>query len=550
MIKILFVALLIFTFSALHVSCCEADSLVKLSIVIKGEGRVSVSESSPYSKGQSITLSFFPSGGNEFVTKPDVPTTFECDSNYGWVFDHWSFSDFSEQELSGLENPLTITINSDQTIYVSFINFGTNGHPTEKQFSQLMQIAKGNFIEWQSISDSQREALFRKSEFYLSDFITFNQKWGQPTTVWWKDFSRKTPLGYDYLGEGTTWAGLVLQALALKHKIMPDDSATIHNILEILNALSINVKIAGTVGRVARFSGPADDDAYRWYYEKVKVGAHIGVDPWQNMIWLGKPTRDTHTGLFTGLSSIGYFCRNNEEIYELAKNITENVIDRLLLDKWKIMGFDTDPPVKNEKSLKQLQMRTAYFFNPNKYSSFRREIESYKLNLSKGKELYDENYWVEWMIWAKAFGIILLETSHSKRVTQIKKINSLYAKKELHLNSYYTGITAYLNNLTDNDIISLSQNKILQAELEGILLSYPDGIKWSREIDLFQDSRFSFYNQRHVKESALPNQRVNADFNAQRSAARAKGGNNKQAYQYTNFDMFLMYWLARASMRL
>ncbi len=540
----------IFSFYTLNVSSFELDSIVKISIVKKGKGSVSISEPPPYFKGQSITLNFYPLGGNEFVTKPTVPIALENDSLYGWVFDHWSFSDSSEQELSGLQNPLTITLNSDLIIYANYINNGTNGHLTEKQFSQLMQLSKGNLIEWQGISEYQKDELFKKSELYLSDYITYNQKWGQPTTVWWKDFSRKTPLGYDYLGEGTTWAGLVLQALAIKHKIMPDDNETIHNILEILNALALNVKIAGTEGRVARFSGPAADDAYRWYYEKVKVGAHIGVAPWQDMVWLGKPSRDTHTGLFTGLSSIGYFCSDNEQIFELAKNITELVIDRLLLDKWKIKGFETDPPVKNEKSLKQLQMRTAYYFNPNKYSSFRKKIDNYNLNLSKGKGLYNEHYWVEWMTWARAFGIILLESSHSKRITQIKKINSLYSKKELHLNSYYTGVTAYLNSLAQNDILSLLQNKILQAEIEGILLSYPDGIKWDREIDLFQDKRFSNYDHKHVKEAALPNQRVNADFNAQRSAARAKGGNNKQAYQYTNFDMFLMYWLARASMRL
>ena len=528
----------------------ETDSIVELDINIKGKGLVISNIPPPYIKGQTISLSFYPSGGYEFVTKPNVLLASEKDSLFGWVFDHWSFSDSSLQEHSGLENPLTITLQSNRTLYVSFIQQGTAGHLTNKQYQQLMLIRTGNYKDWQPMSDDQREGLSKKSGYYLSNFKKDNQKWGQPATVWWKDFVRNNPLGYDYLGEGTTWAGLILQALALKYREMPTDTATIHDILNVLKALDRNTKIAGASGRVSRFSGPANDHAYQWYYKKVKVGAHSGTTPWQDMIWLGKPTRDTHTGLFVGLSSVGYFCRDNQIIFELAKDITEHVVDRLILDNWKIKGLDNDHGVINEKELKQLQIRTAYYFNSQKYSYFKNQIDNFRLSLNKGKDLYSDSYWVEWMTWGRAFGIILLETSYSKRTDQIGKINKLFEREKLHLNPYYVGITAYLNSLLKNKIISSELDKWLQAELEGLLLAYPDGIKWNREINLFEDPQFTSHNQKHAKEAALPNQVFNADFNGQRSATRAKGGSNHQAYQFTNFDMFLTYWLAKASGRL
>lgn len=548
--KQLLILLLCLALSAFSAHGNKTESPLVLTISIKGKGLVVSDPLPPYTKGQSVTLTFYPSGGWEFVTKPDVPVASENDSFQGWIFDHWSYSGFSWQEQAGLENPLTITLQSDTTLYVSFIEQGTGGHLTGKQYQQLMSLRTGNFQGWQPVSDEQRQELFKKSEYYLTNFKTNHLKWGQPVTVWWKDFARHNPLGYDYLGEGTTWSGLALLALALKYNEMPGDTVTIRDITDILEAISRNIQITGTPGRVARFSGPANDEAYRWYYENTKVGAHQGVNPWQEMIWLGKPTRDTHTGLFTGLSAIGHFCRDNPLIAGLAGQITEQVVDRLIADNWKIKGLDNDPGVINKKDLKQLQMRTAFFFNPDKYARFKNRIGHFHLPVKNGEGLYSDSYWKEWLNWGRYFGIILLETSGTKRIRQIEKINTLFEKKKLHLNPFYTGITAYLNSLAKNKIIPPGSDRWLQAELEGLLLAYPDGIKWNREVDLFEDPRFSVRNSKYMKEAALPNQVVNADFNGQRSAARARGGHNRQAYQLTNFDLFLMYWLGKASGRL
>ncbi len=523
---------------------------VVFKIVINGKGKIITDQSPPYSKGQTITVSFYPSGGNQFISKPDVLVTSPGDSLFGWVFDHWSVSPSSKQEQSGLDNPLSITLNNDTTFYVSFIHQGTVAHLTDVQHNQLMNLRAGEYKGWQSISPEQQSGLYYKAENYLSDFINYNELWGQPATVWWKNFKRNEALGYDYLGEGVTWSGLHLTALTLKYSLFPDDIETTQAIIRVLQSIDRNTLITGFSGRVARFSGPTENEAYHWYYKNVKVGASQGVAPYQDMTWLGKPTRDTHTGLFTGLASVVTLCKNNNEIFDLAKKISERVVDQLIKDKWKIKGQPTGYYAPNEKSLKQLQMRVAYEVNPEKYKDFEKKIDGYNLRLNKGKNLYSNLYWVEWMTWARVFGILMLEKSPQHLDASLKKVNTLFEHKKMYFNPYYVGVTCYLNSLTNQKLVKDELNKIMQAELEGLLLAYPDGIKWNREVNLFQDPRFTVHNEKFVKEAALPNQVYNADFNAQRSAARGKGGSNRQSYQFTNFDMYLTYWLACASGRL
>jgi len=222
-------------------------------------------------------------------------------------------------------------------------------------------------------------------------------------------------------------------------------------------------------------------------------------------------------------------------------------VDRRLADDWKIKGTQEGYRALNGKDLKQLQMRTAYAFNPDKYKSFEKPIRDYRLKLKEGKSLYDKLYWVEWMTWARAMGIIILEGDAGKMPGYLEQVNAFFEKKVHHLNPYYTAVACYLNNLDNNETITPGLKEKAHALLEGLLLAYPDGPKWGREVDLFKDGKFAAKDEKHVTVAVFPNERVNADFNAQRSAARAKGGSNRQSYQYTNFDMYLAYWLGRAA---
>ncbi len=83
-------------------SCCGGKTTWQLSTVIEGEGRVSP-VGGMFLDGDEITLTALPESG--------------------WRFDHWG------GYISASENPITITMDSDKTIYVYFSS-GTIPTPT------------------------------------------------------------------------------------------------------------------------------------------------------------------------------------------------------------------------------------------------------------------------------------------------------------------------------------------------------------------------------------------------------------------------------------
>lgn len=83
-------------------ACGGGTTTWQLSTVIEGQGTVSPSGGT-FPDGDEITLTAIPASG--------------------WSFDHWG------GHINGSENPITITINSDKTIYAYFIS-GTSPAPT------------------------------------------------------------------------------------------------------------------------------------------------------------------------------------------------------------------------------------------------------------------------------------------------------------------------------------------------------------------------------------------------------------------------------------
>lgn len=512
-----------------------------LTININGTGTVTADPQPPYTLGQQVKLSFSPSSGQQMVSKPSVPPSQPGDPNEDWVFSHWSFNTTTPNGTPGaLDNPATITMDDHKTVYVTFLQKGTGAHMTSTQESQLMDIARSIWSGWNAMTQAQADELYQKAENYLNEARTHNMKWGQPATIFWNDFERTAAGGYDVLGEGTTWAGVHLTALCLKHAVNPSDQQTLDDIDDVLDALDRNTLITGTPGWVSRFSGPSSDPAYYWYYSNVSssVGAYQGASPWTDYTWLGHPTRDTHTGLFMGLASVLELCDDNQTLYNKAATIAERVVDRLIADNWIITDGHCFCEF-NLSRLEQLQKRVAYRANPTKYSGFWNDISGYNLDLGTPKSLYDSDYWTDWMGWGQAWGIALLETDPVTLQGYKDHFKAKYDQMFDHLNPFYVGVVGYF----DNGQLPAWH----QASLEGLLLGYPDGIYWQREVDLHQDARYTYQNADFVQEAAPTNQRVHVDFDGQRSAADALGGNNDLSYQLTNFAMYLTYWMGRAS---
>ncbi len=140
---------------------------------------------------------------------------------------------------------------------------------------------------------------------------------------------------------------------------------------------------------------------------------------------------------------------------------------------------------------------------------------------------------------ARAFGICMLETNPSKLSTFGAHLKRKYDGVYTHQN---VAQIAVANRFDPGTMPAWGH-----AQAQGLMLAYPDGPKWTRKVNLFQDARFTTRDATYVNQAALPHQRVHVDFDPQRSAARATGGELSYSYQYTNHEFPYAYWMLRIS---
>lgn len=511
------------------------------TVNIVGQGTYELDPPPPYTETTTVTVTFFPSPGQQHVTKPDVPPAYSGSPYAGWCFSHWTWLATPASTLGvqfrGLDNPATFEVDQDLTIYAHFLNNGTTCHPTANQEAQLMDIARGNWSGFDGLTAEQVAQMYVKAEGWNDVIRDKHLKWGQLVTGWFREFERETYQLYDYLGEGMTWSGMYLASLALKSNAMPGDQQTINDLNVLLDAMDRNTTIQGVDGYVSRFSGPTSDSTYQAYYLPYGPGYGSGVAPYENYTWLASPTRDSHTGLFVGLAAVLAHCQDASTV-EKAKVIAERVVDRLIQDSFWIKdarGSEVSPL----PNLTQLQKRVAYKANPTKYSVFQTDIGGFEDLSFSTTSLYASEYWENWLSWAQMWGIATLEENPSRLADYKEDFETAYQGVTTHMNTLYAAVTTSFASPTLGDIVF--------ATHQGNLLCAPDGVKWTWEVDLTADPRFTVRDSTYVTEAALPHQRFHVDFSPQRSAAKAKGGFNHFAYCHTNFDLIWAYWTGRVS---
>ncbi|HOS02989.1 MAG TPA: hypothetical protein PKZ01_07900, partial [Candidatus Hydrogenedentes bacterium] len=513
----------------------------QLNIVKIGQGRVDVSPAPPYAPGTVVTVTFSPSNGQQFTSKPDVPPAMPGDPYAGWVFSHWSYVPESPQFTPSLTNPMQITMDGNKTLYATFLNIGSTCHPNATQENQLMSFVRGAWIGWDGLTQDQINQMYVKAENYLNDYRQYNEWWGQEGVSWWNNFNRTgQPDALDIIGDSMCFTGMHLAALSMKNACMPGDQQTIADINRVLDGIYRNIMITGTPGRTARFSGPTNNPAYYWYYNGyTQNGRYAGAAPWTDYTWLGWPSRDTHVGLFAGLACCLQYCQD-PNILANTRAMVEIIIDRLQADSWNILDGKGHTTLNNSE-LQQLQRRVAYKANPGKYAGFASSISSYNLSLSTNNNLYETNgdYWINNLDWMRGFGITVLETNASKRAAFGNTWNNRYLARRLDMNSFLAGAAC----MFDPGVAPADA----YATFIGGLLCIPDPIKWKREINLNWDPRFSYYNSEHVAQAALPHQCTSNDWNWQRSAALSVDGRNDLAINNPGFDMYMLYWMGRVS---
>ncbi len=338
----------------------------ELTIDITGEGKYSVDPPPPgghvgYEPGTQVTIIFSPAGGQLLTnTFPYVSPPQGDDCAPQWIFNHWSWNPGVAWQFGnpGVEPVVRTTMDADKTIYATFVKKGSTAHPTDEQEVQLMNIARANYGPWSGLTPAQAAALETKIENYYQDEKEHYLWWGQVSgAVWYNDFGRTSPAALDKIGDSMAFNGIYLAGLAMKHAVKPDCQETIADINVVLDAIDRLTMVTGTPGWVARFSGPANSPPYQWYYSQAgNLGVYPGAAPYQNEVWIGWPSRDTHFGLFVGLAASLHFVED-QPTWDKTRMLVERVVDRLLLDNYVIRdGFRT---TATNARLQQLQRRVA-----------------------------------------------------------------------------------------------------------------------------------------------------------------------------------------------
>jgi hypothetical protein len=86
---------------------------------------------------------------------------------------------------------------------------------TGEQEQALRGIARGEAEEWPGLSADQRAVVREKAEAYLARYQAAHQPHGFTAEVLWTDRERSSVERYEGLGDGVTWTGHYLAALAV-----------------------------------------------------------------------------------------------------------------------------------------------------------------------------------------------------------------------------------------------------------------------------------------------------------------------------------------------
>lgn len=532
-------------FAVLPLSGGAADPVVPF-VEIRGHGRVTADRPPPYLPGEKVRLAFTPSTGARTAAKPDAPpATDPSDPCAGWVFSHWSWSaDSAPGGQPSLQNPVEVTVPpAGRRLYATFLPLGTLAHLTPGQESQLRAITQGRFEGWTPPSAVQVHGLERKAELYLEEFRRHHEKWGQVASVVYHDFDRRHEATLEYLGEGATWTGLHLAALALKYRAQGREPATVADIGRALDAFDILTQITGTPGRIVRFAGPPEDPAYQVYWSHYRWGAHRGVPPWAHLTWLAWPSRDTYVGSFTGFAALLAYV-DDPAIRARVVALVTRVVDRLLVDDWMILDGKGNK-TRNNGPLKAVIKRVALSADPDRYRIFAADVAGYRLGHGGTRDLDHKVYWVNNLEWSRRLALLALTPPGSQREQFARVIREDYGRIRTHMNVGWAAVAW----LTAGGL-----DEAARATLVGGLLDYPDPPKWKNQIDLALDPAhfpprrgLLGEDKKYRRYAALPSERVASDFNWQRSGAIRAEGDFAVAYLHSGFDFYLAYWAGRVA---
>ncbi|MBI5093836.1 MAG: hypothetical protein HZB26_15525 [Candidatus Hydrogenedentes bacterium] len=419
------------------------------------------------------------------------------------------------------------------------------------QEAALNKIARGQDFAWTELTPQQAEALHAKAEAYLENYQKVHQPQGLEADILWADRERTNPLTYEGIGDSITWTGHYLAALALRYHVTHDPKSRA-DMLPVLDSFDLLITISGRDGYITRYTGDAEDAAYRNYYsvygkgedpERPGLGksAYRGEGPYGKLVWLGNSSRDVYDGAAIGLATVWVYVAD-PEIHARVKKIIERIADRLIADDWYIVdgkGHRTRPT----PSFKLEWMRLALTANPERFAALQETYNQAVDAAPKTGPRLDSKqrsmYFPANLDFIRMFVLATLEPDPAKKTFFQQVIRDAYTKQAAdHLNAHFAAL--YMTATGD------TTNANARATLQGALYDFPDPPKMARAVDHRNDPKFEMDDAEYTKYAMLPHDRLPHDFIWQRSPCLAHGSTDAPL-EYPGIDVFLPYWLGRVS---
>lgn len=428
--------------------------------------------------------------------------------------------------------------------------FAASGNLSLEQESALRAIARGEAALWPGLSGEQLIAIHTKAESYFKRYQMQHLPHGLNADLVWADRHRTALAEYKGLGDGATWTGHYLAALAFRYHLDPEP-AICDAILETLDAVDRLTLVSGREGYIARYAGPADEPVYAAYYEQsggadwfrpgLGRNAYQGVAPYDDFVWLGDSSRDVYDGIQFGLAALWVYVED-EEVRSRVKCIVRRVGTRLQEDSFLIsdgQGNTTLPSLHSYPVWPLLMVSVC----PEDFPVVR-------LNYLLGSLVY--------RIWARYWGFAMV-TEHERKyypnnLNMIRLFTLCQLEECPYRKAEYQDIlrNAYHGELGDDLNAHFAALYLLCtgdpepgaiATVQGCLLDFPDE-KWETPVD--HRGETEMLDADYARYALLPSERPMRDFLWQRPPALAHGGSG-EPIEYPGVDMFLTYWMARVA---
>jgi hypothetical protein len=417
------------------------------------------------------------------------------------------------------------------------------------QEAALRRVARGAAAAWPGLEPGQALRLYRNAEAHRINFERHHLPHGLSADVLWSDESPGEVRGYDGLDEGAFWTGHYVAALALKHRARRDGE-TRRALVAALDKLGTLAKVSGREGYLARYAGPAQDEAYRAYYsvcggaDPRRPGfgrlAFEGKAPLHNLVWLGGASRETYDGVGLGLAACLEYV-DDAEVQSRARDLVRIVGRRLVEDGWHVIdgrGGKTPPTAL----WKLAWLRLMLSADPARFGRHRKEYEALfeetvgSVRALDLRDKQDEEYRLNNLAWARLFVLGSLEKDPDRIKAIRGAARTAWEQARDQLNAQFAAV--YL-------LVSGDDDETAWATLQGGLLDLPGPPRMPRALEEALEAAEPGGGA-PAGEALLPRERPVVDFLWQRSPCRTRRGEDAPR-EYPGIDVFLPYWVGRAA---